>query len=826
MIGSYLTGALRSIVRHPLYSFVNIAGLTVGLTCAIFIILFVRDQLSYDRWIPDTQNLYRVEIKVNLPGKPPQQITRTAFIVAQAMLNLLPEVRERTRLTRNTATLLVGNREFPQRVDFVDPNFLEMIRLPLMIGDPASVFAKPESVVLSEATARKYFEREPAVGKTILISSQQCDAAYKTCTVRQLPLLVTGILRDLPHNTQFQADVMVPNTSGAIQISQEARTSWLWLFGWGYVRLAPGADPNTVTAKMRAIVDRNVDTMKHFAVKERGSELMAPYLTPLTDAHLSTDRFGGMTPPGSRDSVYGFATVGVLILLIACFNFTNLATARAMVRAREISLRKVVGAQRRQLVVQFLSEAVVTAMIALALALALTEMLMPLFDRILGLPIRIDYARDWQLLLLIVGIGLAAGLLSGAYPALVLSGFRPAATLRASHGGLAGSSYLRTLLVVLQFSVSIGLGIAAAVIFAQISFSRNIDLGFQKDAIVVVNGVSLPRSTLDSLARALRTGTDIADVAISDSLPFDTGHNNLAVRQPGATSAEDIFLVAASPDYMKLYGIRLLAGRLLSEQHGADGIRSDQHADTQPVNVLVNATLARRLGYFPQAAVGKTIALTPPVTGSAGVTIAGVVADSKQDGPMNAIGSTMYINQRSMSGNLLVRINPAHTQAAVAFLDRTWRAFAPGISMQRHFLDDDYDKQFQGDERQGTLFGVFVGLAIFIACLGLFGLAAYSTERRIREIGLRKTFGAGNGDIVWMLLRQFSIPVLIANAIAWPVAWYYLHDWLQSFAYRITLSPLYFLGAGAAALVIAWATVIVHAIRVASANPIHAMRYE
>jgi putative ABC transport system permease protein len=244
------------------------------------------------------------------------------------------------------------------------------------------------------------------------------------------------------------------------------------------------------------------------------------------------------------------------------------------------------------------------------------------------------------------------------------------------------------------------------------------------------------------------------------------------------------------------------------------------------VNVLINAAAARSLGYSPEAAVGKTIALTPPITGSAGITIAGVVADTMQDGSKNPVQGTIYLYQRALSPLLLVRIRKGHTQAALSFIDRTWHAFAPSTAMQRHFVDDDYDKQFQADERQGTLFGVFVGIAIFIACLGLFGLAAFSTERRTREIGLRKTFGAGTGDIVWMLLRQFSIPVLIANAIAWPVAWYYLHGWLQGFAYRIVLSPFYFLGAGAVALAIALATVFVHALRVARANPIKALRYE
>jgi len=827
MINNYLVIALRNIVRHKLYSFINIAGLTVGLTCAIFIILFVRDQLSYDRWIPGTGDLYRVETTMNLPGKPPAPNATTPFPATQAMLDQIPEVQARTRLARRSKTILVGNRQFPERIDVVDPNFLQVIRLPLVAGDPGSVFAKPESAVLSETTARKYFGDEPPIGKTIVISGQRCDDSYQNCQVEQQALVVTGILKDLPHNTQFKAEVMVPNTSAGYLVNKEMRESWVWLSSWGYVRLAPGADPNVVTAKFRTVIDHMLDPAQRANVRERGSEMLVPHLTPFADAHLSTDRFGGMTPPGSWTTVYGFSAIGVLILLIACFNFTNLATARAMMRAREISLRKVVGATRRQLIVQFLGEALMTAGVALVFALALTEMLLPLFDEVLALPIEIHYLHDWQILSMVIGTAVVAGLLSGAYPALVLSGFRPASIMRVNSSTSQGAGVTRTALVVLQFAVSIGLGIAAAVIFAQISFSRNLDLGFRKNAVVIVNTDGIPPSTVDSLALRLRTNPDVTDVATSQAVPLESGDNNISAHAPGATSSEEFTLLPASPDFMRLYGIKLLAGRLLSEQLGADGVLPDQlHGkNVQPFNVLINATAARRMGYSPQGAIGKT--LTLDALGRASVTVVGVVADVKQHGPKTAVNGTMYMYWRSFPlGDLSVRIREGRERDILSFIDRTWHAFAPSTAIQRHFLDDDYNKQFLSDERQGTLFGVFVGIAIFIACLGLFGLAAFTAGRRTKEIGVRKVFGARTRDVVWLLLWQFTIPVLIANAIAWPVAWYYLHGWLQGFAYRIPLSPIYFVGAGAAAMLIAWATVFAHARRVAGANPIHALRYE
>jgi len=827
MFRNYLTVAFRNLIRHRLYSFINIAGLTVGLTCAIFIILFVRDQLSYDKWIPGAENLYRIENTLNLPGKPAQLNARTPFAASQAMLDNIPEVQARTRIARRSTTILVGNRQFSQNVDIVDPNFLQVIRLPLTAGDPASVFAKPESVVLSETTARKFFGNESPIGKTIMTSGQQCDETYQNCRPRQNSLVVTGIMRDLPHNTQLTADMMIPDTSDASGINQEMRENWVFLSTWSYVRLAAGADPNVVTAKFETVIDHMLDPAKRVNVREKGSALLTPQLTRFADVHLSSDQHGGMAPGGSRTTIYGFSAIGALILLMGCFNFTNLATARAMTRAREIALRKVVGAKRVQLIIQFLGEALLTAGVALIFALALTEILLPPFDRALGLPIEIHYFQDWQLLLFIMAVAAGAGLLSGAYPALVLSSFRPAATIRMNGRASQGAGLTRTALVVMQFAVSIGLGIAAAVIFAQISFARNIDLGFRRDAIVDVNTNGVPPSTVDSLAQRLRTSPDIADVAVSQAVPLSDDHNSVSAHAPGATSSEQFALIPASPDFMSLYGIKLLAGRLLSEARGADGVSADalQGKNVQPFNVLINATAARRMGYSPQAAVGKN--LTLDALGGATVTVAGVVADIKEDGPKNPVDGTMYMYWRSFPlGHLSVRIRDGHEQEALAFIDRSWHAFAPSTAIQRHFLDDDYDRQFLADERQGTLFGLFVGIAIFIACLGLFGLAAFTAARRTKEIGIRKVFGARVKDVVFLLLWQFSIPVLIANAIAWPVAWYYLQGWLQGFAYRITLSPVYFLGAGATALVIAWATVFVHARRVAGANPIHALRYE
>jgi len=828
MFRNYLITALRNFTRHKLYSFINIAGLTVGLTCAIFIILFVRDQLSYDRWIPGTENLYRVGTTVRAPGLAPFSTTAAPFVVTQAMLEQIPEVRARTRLIRNPVTVLVGNRQFPETMNSVDPNFFEVIRLPLVAGNPALVFAEPGSVVLSESGARKYFGSASALGKTIVISASYNDEQDNS-EQRRHALTVTGILRDLPHNTQLAADLLIPNTSKADPTSPDTKTNWMHTDGWGYVLLAPGTDPNQVTAKLPTIIDRNVPPPKGATFK--ASQLLSQYLTPFRDDHLSTDKYGSMTPAGSWATVYGFAAIGVLLLLVACFNFTNLATARALARAREISLRKVVGAARWQLVMQFLAESVLTAMIALVLALALSEMLLPLFDWFVNAPISLSYFRDWPILLFLIGVGIAVGLLSGAYPALVLSGIRPGLVLRSSGSQQPGSGLLRTLLVVLQFAVSIGLGIAVLVVFAQISLARHVDLGFHKDGVLLIDGESLSISGRDSFAKTLRTDPDITNVAFSNvvAIPFTNDASSIGVSVPGGPSDLDMQVREAGPGYAKVYGVSVLAGRLLSEQYAADAvagthvshISGQSHVSSAPYNILINECGARMLGYSIDSAVGKTI----KVAGTS-ATIVGVVADMKMEGANRLVEPTLYRYVPPWDFWISVRVRDGHLSHTLAFIDRTWRSFNPGVAMNRRFLSDDFENQFLPEERQGDMFGIFVGIAIFIACLGLFGLAAFSTERRTKEIGLRKTFGARTTDIIFLLLWQFSIPVLIANLIAWPVAYYYLHYWLEGYAYRISLSPLYFVGAGAVALVIAWATVIVHAAHVARANPVHALRYE
>ena len=815
MFWNYLVSALRNAVRHKLYSFINIAGLAVGLACAIFVLLFLQDELSFDRWIPDSQNLYRVELTGHLPGTEPIRMTTSPFLLGPTMLAELPEVAGQTLIMPQISTVSFGDRQFSEHVNTVDPNFFKTIKLPLVEGTSANVFTQPDSVVLSQAMARKYFGDADPMGKVLTF-----DASHA--------LTVTGVMRDLPYNTQLDGDVFIPFTSKAFRLDEGAKNNWFTWTNWTYVQLAPGADPRSVEAKIPGVFARHLSPESALWLRTSLHTSIEKFIdadaVPFHDVHLKSDRYGGMKPGGNLTTVYGFAAIALLIMLIACFNFTNLATARATMRAREVGLRKVVGAKRRQLIVQFLGESVLTALVALVVALGIVEILLPLYSGLLGRSIAFHYFENWPLTLGVIAVAVLAGLFGGIYPALVLSGFRPAAALKPVAASQSGSGLLRIALVVFQFAISIGLGIAAIVVFAQIQHARQLDLGFNRDNMVVVDisGAGMTASTAESVVHTLASGQSIAGVALSDKVPFQTGDNFTTVTIPGNPQSISFRRIVISPEFPTVYGMNLLAGRLLSRDRGNDVSRGPNGDISNGTNVIIDASAAHALGFTPQNAVGKQISIL-----SSHVTIVGVIKNALFHGARNVtVSPAVYYYRPEYLSTLSIRVKGGHVSDGLAFIDATWHRFAPGVAIQRHFLDDSFDKLFAADEKQGTMFGIFVGIAIFIACLGLFGLAAFTAERRTKEIGIRKIMSARTGDIVRLLLWQFSIPVLIANVIAWPIAWYYLQHWLEGYAYRIELNPLYFAAAGLVALVIAWLTVIGHALRVARANPVHALRYE
>jgi putative ABC transport system permease protein len=807
MFRHFLLMAARSFAKHKLYGIINIAGLSVGLACAILIMLFVRHELSYDKWIPDTEHLYRLEVSFHPPGREPLNLAQTPFPAPRAMLENLPEVKAMTRIVPRPSTVTVGDLQFPETTMLVDPHFLQVIKLPLVVGDATRALADPQSVVISESMARKYFGTANPLGKIMTVRSIYGEEPQS--------LTVTGVSRDLPQNTQLVTDFLAPAASETHGYTVERREqAWTNTDNtYGYVKLAPGADPQAVLAKFAPIIDRSV-TLPTSLRNLRGSEFEQFHLTQFWDVHVTSDQYGGMKQPGSRTTVYGFAFIALLIVLVACFNFMNLATARATLRAKEIALRKVGGAKQRQLIVQFLGEAVLMALCALVIALAAVEVLAPVYSRFLDQPLSFHYVEDWRLSLAIVGGTIVAGLLGGLYPALVLSSFRPVSALKMSATTQTGSGWIRMALVIFQFAVSIALGVSAIVVFAQISFARNADLQFRRDGVIVVGGLrQLTKAQRESFARTVASHPQVEATALSNGVPFDFFPvGNDQVGTPGDAHVFGARILCIAPEYPALYEMPLLSGRMLSRAYGED---------TQATNVLVNTLAAQQLGYSINDAPGRTLTMhgTP-------FRIVGVLASSSVDGISINGTSTVLMECEDRISYLSVRLRAGAPGDALAFIDKTWHSLLPTSVVQRYFVSDAFGKLFQADERQGLMFGIFVGVAIFIACLGLFGLAVFTAARRTKEIGVRKVFGARPRHIIRLLLQQVSTPVLIANVVAWPAAYFYLRHWMEGYANRITLSPMYFLIAGGVALLVACATVFAHSLRLARSSPVHALRYE
>jgi putative ABC transport system permease protein len=814
MLRHYLFMALRSFARHKLYSFINVFGLSVALTCVILVILFVRYQLSYDTWIPGTERLYRAELTLPIPGAPSLNSATTPNALGPAMRRQIPGVNGVTRLISRSLTLTHGGRQFlEENVDFVDPNFFRLIRLPFIEGDVDSVLSQPESVVLSQSAARRYFGNSDPMGQTLTASVGSCPKQAAACGGETVSLRVTGIVRDLPQNTQLAGNVFIPIASLADPFSSTARQSWRSFGSYTYISLAPAVEPAAVLAVMPSILDQDVAGPMR--------KLMAIHLTPFAEVHLQSSRWSwNLTPPGNWSTVYGVIIIGMLILLVACFNFMNLATARASLRAREIGLRKTAGATRGQLTVQFLSEAVCLALLSLVFAVAAAEMLLPAFDGFLHQSIALEYARDWRLDLMLVGVAITAGLLSGIYPALVLSRLRPVAALQAESGSVKTLVGLRGLLVLLQFAVSIGLGIGAMIVFRQMDYVRGMNLGFRWDDIVIIRNGNLMGDRQEAFAQALRANPGVREVGLSAISPFSSERGIAQIEMPGHPNLPTFSEVPIDPNYPRTYGIALVAGRLFSAARADDGV--DGITTTGPQgNMLVNVTGARMLGFTPKGVVGKTV-----VWGKTRLRIVGVLGDTKMHGAFEPVAPTLYTYSPGMPMDFVVRLRPKQIAQTLAFIDRTWHAFEPTVAIRRSFLSERFASLYRSDERQGTVFCVLVVIAIFIACLGLYGLVVFTADRRTKEVAVRKISGADTRAIMKLMLWRISVPVLLANAIAWPVAYYFLQRWLQGFADHIRLDPMYFLMSGAIALLIAWATVFVHTVRLARTSPIRALRYQ
>ena len=829
---NYLTVGLRSLAKNRLYSFINILGLAIGLAACLMILLFVRYELSYDRWLPDNDRIYQVQTwyKSSETGQE-DQLQMTAFIAGKRIAKDFPQV-EREMFAMQGEPVFVKDGEALKTEDYlyVDANALRLLPLPLLKGNVAGL-DQAGTVVLSETEAMRRFGTTDVVGRTMSLIAKGQTWDFR----------VVGVMRDIPKNSSLKANALLRiDINSWMAREPDALECWGCQFGFSFIRLKPGADVNALSAGMPAWEKRNIPD-ENFGGKRfnQGDDQDWKFVN-IRDVHTGKAQSGVMTPGNDRKTITTFAVVALLILGMAVVNFTNLSTSRASQRAREVSLRKVLGASRRQLIVQFLGESLLVTAIAMVLALALVELLMPPFAAFLDADIRVRYFGEDGIAIAVLLLVPLVALLGGIYPAFFLSRFQPAAVLKANKSAAEtpGSGRLRSALVIGQFAVSIGLIVCTAVIYMQTVYARSVDPGYRRDNILQVSDLNRYQ-LLDKgrvIADTMRRIEGVEAVGRTGIGVATRNASNIGVIVPGRPEPVTIGRYEVDAGFRDAMGLKLLAGRWFEDGRQMDDstlpFPRDDAAEralaARGANIVINELAARRLGFTtPGEAIGKTFrgVYVSPENGTVPVTIIGVVGDARFRSIRTPMEPISFRMTDSGHDQLIIRYKGDPTKVR-ARVEQAWKSITRDVPFSAEFSEDIIRELYKAEDARAKTFAAFALLSVIVGCLGLFGLAAFTAERRTKEIGIRKVLGASTRDIVQLLIWQFSRPVVIANIIAWPVAWWLMRDWLNGFDARISLGIGPFLIAGLTALAIAAVTVAGHAIRVARANPIHALRYE
>ena len=812
MLSNYLKIAWRNIVGNPLFSAINIIGLSIGLACCIMITMFVRYEVSYDKHWDNADRIYRVTrdfLGNNL------QLAAVAPPIAPLMKQDFAEVEDITRILSPGGITLSRDdiRIREEQLVIADPNVFEFFNLEFVSGDPETALARPTDIVMSERAVERYFGDEDPIGQTLNLMDQA-------------DVTVTAIIKDLPDNTHMEFEIVGSIAAIPLIMGPDELESWGSNNYYTYARLPAGFDPAVLEAKFLDFLTR------HWSEDAESSSFLA--LQPLTDIHLTSDRDGEWRANGSITTVYTFSAVALFVLLIACINFMNLTTARSTQRAREVGVRKVVGAHRNQLITQFMGESILLTAIAMLLAVVIVELSMTGFSNYLEKPLEFSLANPGATATLIAGV-IIVGLFAGSYPALYLSKFKPAEVLKGSASG-SGSALLRKGLVVFQFATSIALLIATGVVMAQMNYARNVDLGFDRSRNLVT---SLPFftdlwETYEPMKAELESHPDILSAVYSSRVPSMQNNDGQGYIAEGVQLVMENFMGIANikVDYQWFdhYDVDIIAGRAFRQNE----MRVPEPTEENPVvkaSAILNVSAARRFGWSPEEAVGKIIRspLNRELTMSIDREVVGVIPDIHFSSLHNEIKATVYEEPSpNYSRRISVKLAAGDHRDAIAHFESVWNKLVPGEPVFWEFLDDRFDALYRSEERQAQMFAVFSAFAIFVATLGLFGLASFTTERRTKEIGIRKVMGASVKDIVWLLTSDFTKLVLLANVIAWPVAYYFMSQWLTRFVYRAPFGEWawLFVAAALAALAAAWVTISLQASRAATARPVLALRYE
>lgn len=820
MLKNYLKIALRNLRRHKGYAFINVAGLGVGLAGVLLMALYVGHELTFDRFHADVDRTFRLVQETGEGG-----LAQTGGAHAALLKTHVPAVEATVRLAPWQRTITVPGAESTEQTAFAesgflyaDPSFFEVFSFPLAQGDPTAALSASGTVVLTAATAQKYFGEADPMGRTLLMYDEYSEP-------NQIPLTVTGVLAEVPDRSHLRFSVLSSTATLEQQYGPLNQFNWPGLYT--YVRLSGGADAQEAEQRAtEALTERLADA----------EDVPALRLQPLTAIHLNPQERGERGVAGSKTTVYGLAGIALMVLLLACTNFTNLALARAATRFREVGIRRAVGAQRAQVAAQFLAEAFLLTGVALGVAVWLVWASLPLVSAMIGQNLASVVGPSVAVVLALLGVVGLTGLIAGAYPAATVARQSPTRALRGLAQVPRGAARTRAGLVVFQFGVSIALVAATLIVFQQLDYVRSLRLGFDQERIVTIpaNGA---RRNFDPVREAFAAQPGVAAVSAANGLPGtqDVQMGMMAQREGQGEDGTPIHTQGVGPGFFELMDVRFVAGQLPAGG-GARAQTSEPGASSERPIVL-NETAATALGWSAEQAIGQRVRIVEPgnEANNPGLTgaVAGVVADFHHGSVRARIPASAYYPAQSADvpglyviSHVLVKLAPGDAAASLARLEAAWQHVLPESPFEASFLDAQIQAQYVADQRLGRAVGLFAGLAILIASLGLFGLAAFAAERRRKEIGIRKVLGASVASVVALLSKDFAKLVGIAFVVAAPVAYLAMQRWLEDFAYRIDLGPWLFLAAGAAALAVALLTVSAQALRAATANPTEALRNE
>lgn len=809
MFRNYIKIAFRNLLKNKGFSFLNIAGLALGFTACFLIALFIWDEYQYDDFVPEGEQVYRIYNRhTNNEGT--EDLAVTFPMIATTLGQDFPEVEQTARilmLPENKYLFEVGEKRiYEQSGHFVDSTFFDVFPIPFKYGSGKNALDEPASIVLSSGMAERLYGSENPVGKEIIMN--------------QTPLTVKGVFEKNP-KFHLQFEYLLPLSLAGI--APERMQSWGWMQFYNYAKLKDGANVAALQSKFQDVVHKKT---KEFDQGSRGDRHEI-FFQPLEDVHLYSANFVyDVAQRGNITYVRALTFIAVFIMLIACFNFVNLATAKSLKRAKEVGVRKSIGASRKQLIFQFLGETVLLTFLSILLALVLTVVLLPWLNDFTGKAIPFSVLTKPLVLLIFLGLTVLVGILAGLYPAFVLSNFKPVQVLKSSAAGVKEAGkvpLLRHGLVVIQFAMSILLIISAIVVYNQVNYLHNKDLGFNKEQIMFfrLRGDNMFENK-DSFKAQLEQIPGVSSVSMGYGFPGDAvAGDGIKVHKEGQIENMAATQLMVDFDYIETLDLEVIAGRDFSEDMGTDKDKA----------FIINETAVRNMGLgTPEKALGQKLSWNVwnnvnPDSLKEGQVI-GVVKDFNYKSLYEKVETTVLQIFPDAAVKVAVKMNSANVENTIAQVETVWNRFTAEYPIEYKFLDENFEEMYQAEDKLKALLGIFTGLAIFVGCLGLFGLAAYAAERRTKEIGIRKVLGASVPNIVVLLSRDFVKLVLVAIVIASPIAWYFMRGWLQDFAYRIDMSWWIFLLAGFSAILIAILTVSFHAIKAAFRNPVRNLRTE